>query len=104
LQRDSHGSVAYKNCFVVVEETAELLAATVAFPQPVNAAGRGSQEILAECHFMASEADIDARRRARVCFHPEQHFSAHTVPVHAQNLAQGFLREIGHGIKEKRTV
>jgi hypothetical protein len=37
-------------------------------------------------------------------FIPNQYFSVLTVPVHAQNLAQRFLREIGHGIKEKRTV
>jgi hypothetical protein len=55
LERDSHGSVSYKNRFVGVEETAELLAATVVFPQPDSAAGRGSQEILSERRFMASE-------------------------------------------------
>jgi hypothetical protein len=57
----------HKNRFVVVEETAELLAATIVLSQPVSAAGRGSQEIPAERGFMASEADIDARRRARIC-------------------------------------
>jgi hypothetical protein len=65
---DSHGSLSYKNRFVVVEETAELLATSIVFPQPVGVAGRGSQEIPAERRSMASEADIDARRRARVCF------------------------------------
>jgi len=56
----------HKNRFVVVEETAELLATSIVFPQPVSAAGRGSQEILTERRFMASEGDIDARARARV--------------------------------------
>ena len=55
-----------KNLVVVVEETAELLAATIVFPQPVSAADRGSQEILAERRFMASETDLDARGRAGV--------------------------------------
>jgi len=65
LQRGSHGSVSYKNRFVGVEETAEFLAATVVFPQPDSAAGRGSQEILAERRFMASE-QLLTRAGARI--------------------------------------
>ena len=104
MQRDSHGSVAYKNCFVVVEETAELLATTVAFPQPVSAAGRGSQVILAECHFMASEADIDARRRAHVCFYPGSAFLCTHRPRPCTKFGPEILEGDSHGIKEKRTV
>jgi hypothetical protein len=57
----------HKNRFIVVEETAELLTATIVFPQAaVSAAGHGSQVILAERHFMASGTDIDALRRAGI--------------------------------------
>jgi hypothetical protein len=74
LQRDSHGSASSYKPFVVVEETAELLAATIVYPQPVSAAGRGSREIPAERGFIASAAAIDALRRTRVWFESESAF------------------------------
>ncbi len=51
---DNHGSVLQRNCVVGILETAELPADTIVFPQTV---GRGSQVILSERRFMASEAN-----------------------------------------------
>ena len=94
----------HKNRFVVVEETAELLAATMVFPQPVRAAGRGSQEILTERRFMASEADIDARRRAGVCSHLNLAIFRTHCHVLNTKLCPEFSGESGHERQTNRTV
>jgi hypothetical protein len=85
----------HKNRFVVVEETAELLAATIVLSQPVSAAGRGSQEILTERGFMASEADIDARRRAGVVFHHQYEFNMNFPVLTAMHQRKTLPRVVG---------
>jgi CRP-like cAMP-binding protein len=77
-----------QNRFVVVQETAELLAATTVFPQSIRAVDRGSREILAERRFMASESDIDARRCAHVGYHHESTFFRTRCYVSTQSFAQ----------------
>jgi CRP/FNR family transcriptional regulator, cyclic AMP receptor protein len=60
----------------------------------VSAAGRGSQAILAEWRFMASEADIDALLNAGVAFLHELAFSSTYCHVATQKFVQSFQERL----------